>query len=482
LYGEYVLALLVPNLFLLFTDLGVNTGITKFTASLRVEGKNDKIPRIILYGLTFRALVGLVAFAIDFAFADNFAAMINRPDIGLYIRIVSVSILFQAVATSANAAFIGMDKTEYSALTTNVMAIAKTVSSIGLVLLGFGVAGAAMGFTGGYIVATTIALPVLFFKIIKPHGKRSKGGFMETLKTLATYGAPLYISVLLAGFAPLFYQAVLAYSVSNSDIGNYSVASNFLVLLSVIPGSITTALLPAFSKLDSSSAESIKSFFRRANKYSCLLVVPMVVLLAMLSKQVVEIVYGSAFQLASYFLLIGCLPYLLVGIGYLTLASLFNGLGDTRTTLKIILVGFVIGIVLSPIMASAYGVPGLILTSLFSNAIAMLYGSYIVRIKFKVYFEAWTTAKIYLTSAASAIPPLLLIQFIPMSNFAALLTGGILYILLYVTLIPLTRIIGPYELRAAMQIVQKIRFLGPVAKPVLKLQERILRMRTKPTS
>jgi O-antigen/teichoic acid export membrane protein len=482
LYGEYVLALVVPSLFLLFADLGINTGITKFAASLRVRGESDRIPKIIRYGLMFQMLVGIAVFAIVFVFGEFFASMINRPGMGVYIQIVSISLLFQVVVTSANSAFVGLDKTEYVALTTDFMALAKTLSSVSLVLLGFSVTGAVLGYTSGYVVGSVISVILLFLKLLKPHFTNSGRDFVKTLRVLFSYGTPVYVAVLLVGFTPMYNQIVLTFFASNFDIGNYSVATNFFVLMAIIPGSIATALLPAFSKLDSSSAKSVRTFFRRAKKYACLFVIPIATVLMILSNQVVEIVYGSAFQLASSFLFIGCFPYFLVGIGYLTLTSLFNGLGETRTTLKITIISFLIGVTLTPVLARAYSVAGVLITSLFSNGVAMLYGSYVARAKFKIGFETWTTIKIYLIAAAAAIPPLLLMRFVHLSSIVALVACGLLFIVVYIVLVPGAKVMGSLEFEAAIQIVQKIRLLGPIAKPVLRFQQRILQIRTSQTT
>jgi O-antigen/teichoic acid export membrane protein len=357
------------------------------------------------------------------------------------------------------------------------MAATKTASSVALVLMGFGIAGASIGFAAGYIVASILALAILFFKLLNFRNKGSDSGFLETLRILFGYGTPLYIGVLAAGVIPLYNQTVLAFFASNLDIGNYSVASNFMVLMTVVPASITSALLPAFSKLDSSSADSVRIFFRRANKYSCVLVIPIATLLMLFSRQIIEIIYGAAFENASFFMLIGCLQFFLVGIGYLTLTSLFNGLGETRMTLRITLIGFLISMALSPILARTYGVTGVIIVSLFSNCIAMLYGTYCAKRKFEIHFETKMTARIYFVSAVSVIPPLLLTQFTHLSSFVALVAGSAMYILIYMTLMPVAKIVSLYELRTATQIVQNVQLLGPIAKPILRFQEKILQIR-----
>lgn len=60
LYGEYNLVLVIPSLLLLFTDLGINAGVTKFASSLRVAGQKERIPGIIRYGLLFRLGIGIL--------------------------------------------------------------------------------------------------------------------------------------------------------------------------------------------------------------------------------------------------------------------------------------------------------------------------------------------------------------------------------------------------------------------------------------
>jgi len=53
LYGQYTLALVVPQLLFLLTDLGINQGIIKFVASLRAERESDRATKIIQYGMLF---------------------------------------------------------------------------------------------------------------------------------------------------------------------------------------------------------------------------------------------------------------------------------------------------------------------------------------------------------------------------------------------------------------------------------------------
>jgi len=133
-------------------------------------------------------------------------------------------------------------------------------------------------------------------------------GFVE-LKALLHYGAPLYASVLLTGLIPLFQSIVLAAFTTDADIGNYRAATNFITLVTLITIPITTALLPAFSRLDSSSSGRIKLFFKLANKYTAAIVLVMTFLILLLSNQIVEAVYGVTYESAALYLATHVLLY-----------------------------------------------------------------------------------------------------------------------------------------------------------------------------
>ena len=238
---------------------------------------------------------------------------------------------------------------------------------------------------------------------------------------------------------------------------------------------ITTALLPAFSKLDSSTAEKVNTFFRRANKYTCLLIVPTTTLLVLFSTQVVEIVYGSGWPLAPLFLIISSLPYFLAAIGYLGLTSLFNGLGKTRLTLKVTLVNFILLIVLSPILAKPYGISGALFASLTAAIVGAAYAAYVGKYKLNVQFDLKPVARIYADGGLSTIPCLLLLYFSILHGIVLLLVGAILYLLIFITLMPLIKIVNQDELNTLRRVTSKIPLLKQIAAPILRYQERIIR-------
>jgi O-antigen/teichoic acid export membrane protein len=476
LYGQYTLALVVPQLLFLFTDLGINQGIIKFTASLRSTGETNRITKIIKHGLILRASTGIAISIINYAFAELFASLfLQRPELALYIKIASISVLFQVIFTTATSAFVGLDKTEYNALTANIQATAKAIISIALVLLGFSVVGAIIGYVAGYVVAAIASISILFLLIRGKQSNQNKNSISDDMKTLVRYGAPLYISLLLSGFIPLYQNVMLAIFTADIDIGNYKAATNFIALMAILAVPITTALLPAFSKLNSSTNQKIKTFYTLANKYTAMIIIPITFLIIIFSKEIVEIIYGYTYQSAPVFLTTYCLLYFLVGLGYLVLPSLYNGLGETKTTLKMSLITFLTLAVLSPIFTKTYSVQGLIVAFLIASTVGTTYGLYIARKDFQIEFDTNILFRIYLNSVISSILPLLMLHFSQLPKILNITIGGLLYLFIYATLTPLTKTVNPSELEAATHIAQKIRLLALIAKPMLTYQQRLLK-------
>ena len=473
LFGQYSLAFVVPQLLFVFTDLGINQGVTKFAAEQKSKNQTNSTAKLIKHGILIRASIGILIFIINYIFAEQLATfLLQRPELAFFVRIASITILFQTLFTIANAAFVGLDKTEYNALATNIQAFAKTLIQILLVLSGFAVTGAIMGHVASYVVGAAAGLILLTIVLRKKtENKTTNRTFRENSRLLIHYGAPLYVFALLGAFIPFVQNLILAIFTTDEAIGNYKAAVNFATLLTVLSIPITTALLPAFSKLNSFSNNSAKNFFRLANKYISIIILPATVLIIIFSNQIVQIIYGSTYTTAPSFLAIYCLLYLLVGLGSLTLGGFYNGLGETSLTLRMGITTFLTLVLLSPILTNTYGVQGLIAAYLIASTAGTAYGSYKARKKFNAEFSTSSLVRFYIISAIAALPPILLTTYFPLQNILTLVIGSLIYLFVYVTLFPIARIITHTEMQNMGAVLRKIRFAGPLITLLIRYQQ-----------
>ena len=476
LYGQYNLVLVIPTLLVLFTDLGMNAGVTKFVASLLSEGKSQRVPAIIRYSIFFRLGIGILISAISIGFANYFALLINRPDYTFLIQIASLSVVFQTVYTTANSAFVGLDKSEYNALNTTIRAVLTTILQVALVIFSFSVTGALVGYVGGFIIGSIVSAGVLYLKFMKP--KRSVAYSVNEsgrriFALLTKYGMPVYVSVVLIGFFPLYQQVILAFFSSNAAIGNFRAAYNFVILLTVISTSLTTAFLPAFSKLETSTPEIISAFFNKANKYTSLIIVPITISIIIFSEPIVNLLYGTTYTSAALFLSLSCSIYLLSIIGSLTLLSVFNGLGKTRLTMNMTLINFILLVALSPPLAAAFDVVGVIIASLIATTVASIYAAITAIRKLGIKFSFASNLRIYLISILSALPPLALLLFVKISFIIILPIGALLYFFVFVTMMPIMKVVEAEEVQSLAKVSGGLPLMKFLTKPLFRYQSKL---------
>lgn len=465
-YGFYALAIVMPQMLYYFTDFGISNGLIKFSTDLRLKDNFFFLKKLIKYSVLFRFLAGLLIFLIAFFLADFFAIYIfARPELIFYIKLSSISILFQALFNTITSTYIGLDKTELSAIITNIEAISKASISIVLVIAGFGVTGAIIGHVVGFIVGSAIGGIFLFITVSHfPNKKSESVPFSSTYKKMFKYGLPLYFSLLLVGFLPPLENLILAFFTSDADIGNFKATVNFITVLNMVTLQITSALLPAFSKMNSFADRKIQYFFKSVNKFVTFLIIPIVIFLIFFSQEIVTLLYGDTYVKAPLYLSIYCIAFFLIGFGYLSLDSLFNGLSKTRITLTKNFIIFLTILILSPILTAFYGVLGLIGAILLARLFGTIYGNIIAKSILNMTFDLKSPLLIYAIGII-AILPIIFLKYVNFSPFIQIVVGVSLYFLNIFTLIPITNALSENEINSIKKIVKRIQLLNLLMRP-----------------
>ena len=351
-----------------------------------------------------------------------------------------------------------------------------------LIILGLGVAGAIAGHVLGYIAAGIAGVMLLYlgpYRSLKPYSKDVKeevdNGFLGNLKLMVSYGLPLYLSSILLLVASQYQLILLAYYVSNLEIGSFQAAANLSSLLVIIVTPIATALFPAFSKFSSKNEnQELRRFFNLSVKYSSLLIIPTTIAVMALSADLVHVIYGTKYQLTETYLPIYASMFLLTGLGYRIIESLLNGIGETRLTLKTYLANLAVFIPLAPILTRLYGVPGMIIALLASNLTLTIYGLTIAKKKFNVNINLKGQLRIYLASALSAIPTLAFLHLSPLTSLPNLIAGATLYLLTYLTLTPILKTVNEQDLQNLTKIFRNLKVAWPIIKLALKYENKLL--------
>ena len=165
---------------------------------------------------------------------------------------------------------------------------------------------------------------------------------------------------------------------NDATVGYYQAALNITAVLTLTSSAITVMLFPAFSSLRGLGADTGLAF-RHATKYVTFAMAPVILLLAGCSALIVQIIYGPAFSSAASYLELLALSNLPTIIGLSVAGAFFNGVGRTRLTMNVSVLGAATIFVLAPILGNILnlGIEGLIYAILISGMASAVAGLYL---------------------------------------------------------------------------------------------------------
>lgn len=482
-YGLYHVALILPMLLIAMCDIGISPSLIRFPSKFCSEDKYGKAASLIKTGIIFKMLVSLFASLALFLLSESIATnLFQRPQISVLIRLSSLYLLGQGALNTVNSAYIGLDKTEKRGFLMNVAAITKAITSISLILIGFGVVGATLGIGLSSVLACGIGVSLLLWHTIPTLRQRSRGeniNFSEGMRLMVTYGKPLYFAVLLFNIFSRYQSFILAIFASNIEIGDYAVAMNFSILITLLSQPIATSLFPAFSKLTiENDRVSLGKMFRLSVKYTSLLVIPASLALILFSRQLVYTLYGAQFELAPGYLAFYAAVFLCAGLGTIVTSSFFNGQGDTWTTFKINLVKLAILVPLVPLLTIHYGVLGLIASILASEFLSAIYGLSLIHRKYGIALDSASSLRIAITSIFSALTIYIFLRLFPLSNHLyKLAVGGSLYLVILLIVAPLLGAINEVDTKNLDDLTRQFNLIHPIAQRILSFEKKLIRLR-----
>ncbi|MEM3680062.1 MAG: flippase [Metallosphaera sp.] len=473
-YGLYSLSLVVPSLFSSLISLGLDSAAVMLPSKYLAEGKRGHVVSFLKTSIVFRLATGLTASLICFTASDFLATiLLNRPDLGFYVRVFSILILFQTFFILVYSFFIGLGSARWASIVKLLMAFFKTFFVTVLLFLGLGVFGALLGHTLGYVFSALAGLTVLFLRYYRrlknspadDDGEEVNPGSIGLLRLMLSYGFPLYLSSLLAILLGNYQTVLLAYYASNAEIGSFQAAVNLSTMFTVLITPVTTMLFPVFTRLHSTEDRGeLESFLNLSVKYSSLILLPVSVLAVCVSRPLVTVVYGASYSLASGYLAAYSLMFLLVGFGYGILGSFFNGVGKTWLTFRIDLVSLIVFTPLALLLTSLHGVMGLIAALIASRVSSTIYALILARRRLSVKLNPPRIARIYISTLLSAVPTVLVAWFTGLPPLLSLLLDSAVYVLSYMSLTPLLRAVDENDVKNLERMFSGIGVLKPFVR------------------
>jgi len=465
--GLYGIALIPASIINFFRDWGINYAMVQQIANLRASGKESEIHDVIVSGVVFEIISGAILSLVCFAIATPIAFILNSSNaanLSVYISIMSLSIFAGAVAAAAGAVFIGFERMKLNSFAQILQAIVKTALGPLLIVIGFGVLGAIYAAMISIFAGAVISILLVYFLLFRPLSKSAgKCDIKRTLKPMLTYGLPLTVSAIIIGVLPQVFAFSMAIYAGEWMMGNYYAAAYFSVILTFISVPISTALFPAFSKLNpEKEPELVKTVFASSVKYTSFLLVPATLAIITLATPLLNTIFpsqgnifqsffvvtaGSKFPYGALFLAFSSVVNLLVLVGNISLGTFQNGIGKTGQVMWQSIVSLAVGLPLAiffvPYLYSIGGaslaVIGGIVGSLISIIPNIAWAIHWSWKKYKIKANFNTSTKILVSSALASAAAFLFISLfnLRIPSGIILIGGFVVFLLVYLVAAPL---------------------------------------------
>ena len=475
-YGLYTLAVTIPTLLVGLSDVGMNSALVRLPARFRSEGDHAKANKLVRLGFLVKLGVSAVAFLICYTGSTVIAAsVLNRSELAPFVQLASLMILFQAIYDATNNSFIGQDLMQYSAGTQIMQAVLKGTLGPAFVFIGWGITGAISAYVLALAAAGATGATILFTKHARSTD-RATDPASKDMHALLAYGLPLYLASVFSVFLTQYQNIVLAHFASNVEIGNFGGTWNFTTFMLILTYPIQTAIFPMFSKFDPRNQRGdLARGFTLAVKYSSIIVVPASVAVMIFSRDLIDLTYGKGYALAPQYLVLLSALYLLTAIGYLVVGSFLNGVAETKVVVLMSVVTLAIYLPLGPALAWLWGPLGLLIAYILSNAASTVYGIRQVSLKFDARIDLRASGRVLFAALAAAVPTVGLIQFDGVGVGAInLVVGGLLYLVVYLTLIPIVRAVDRQDVENLRTLMGSTRLIARLANPLFDYESKLL--------
>ena len=478
-YGLYVISLVPITTFLLIQELGVGAALTKYCALYRTDKDNTTLRKIILAGMTFVIVTGLILTLLSI-FMSGFIAstILGQSELSFLIILGSISILFTGINVASQAIFVGFERMDFTGIVVISQAAGYFVLSPLLVYLGYGALGLMLGYTFSIGVAGLISIVLLYFFIFRkltPY-KQTSSEISKTLKMLLRYGIPLAIAGVFSGLFTQFSSFMMAYYCEVALIGHYKIALNFAIFMTFLTGPIGTVLFPAFSKLDSVNERGLlKSVYSYSIKYTSLFSLPVTVAMIVLSSSIIGTLYGERWGFSPLFLSLYVIQYLFIALGGSTYGTFLRGLGETKILMKLALLTLIIGIPIAFVLIPPFEIVGLIFTILFASLPSLLLGIYWIWKHYQITVDFTSSAKILIASTIAGLITFLLINAFVAADWIKLITGAVLFFAIYLISSPLVGSINQVDINNLRVMFSGLGILSRLLEIPFRFIEKLLK-------
>lgn len=393
-------------------DLGIGTHIIREIAT-----DNDLAPKYLGNALPLKSILGIVMFVLTLIIL----IFMKSNELTITITLLfTIEMVFKSFITLLHSAFQAFEEGKYQGISNTILNILLLVFIIISIFTDLGI----FGITFSYIIANFIALVYTYYAFIN-HIAKPKFEFDKTFcKKLILLSLPFAASSILYSLYYSIDVVMLKQFVGNYATGIYNASYKLISTLTVFYTVYTVVIFPVMSKFFKNDKKLLIISYEKSIKYLMLLIIPLAMSIMLYSLNIIQFVYGHAYDEAAQPLSIliwtVCLLFI-SGPGNI----LLNASHKEVTVTKIYFIAAIFNIGLNLVMIPYLSYNGAAITTVLSDLIIVIIQTYVIyklgyRINKKLYYNI---GKIIIASLILGIT----LYFLNLNMWVALPVGIIIY-------------------------------------------------------
>jgi O-antigen/teichoic acid export membrane protein len=454
-YGSLSLAIGILGIFTFLAVFGLDEGLLRFIPFYRQRKQNKKILAIFHFSFKFvlclSLLLGLIMFLISKFIAEKF---FHSSSLTLFFQMFSLLVPLCSLTRLYLSSLRAFEKIGwYSFLTNFIEGFFRLVFLVVFIFIGLGSFSVSFSYVLGTIILFVGSL--LSFKSLANYSFKGPHLLKKNKSELINYSWPMMFSFVIGTIFSWIDSFMIGYFKTASEVGLYNAAMPLAALLVFIPGLFLQLFSPMINRLYSEkNIMLIKNLSQQIGKWIFVLNLPIFIILVLFPGVLLNFLFGSEYISAStslIFLSIGEMFYAQFSLS----ANLLNMLKKSKLNLINVVVSSILNILLNLLFVPKYGINGAsfatMLSIIFLTSLYGIEGYYfigILPIRRKMF-------NIFCIGLLSVVPILILRKIIENTLFNIILVG-ILFFLVYLILIILTKGLDRNDLMILKYIRNKL--------------------------
>lgn len=368
----------------------LNTGIPRAVSKFISESKHN-LKSIFNTSFKLQLIFSLIFALLFIIFAKPIASILKDLSLTYYIMFLGVMIIPLSISVLYQDGYLnGLRSFKKQAILKIIDPILRLLLTFLFVFLGFKIFGVLFAYFITLIVVIIIARSFLRVK---------NNSTKFSARKLIKFAIPITIFALALSLVRnmnvLFLKSMLE---DNLATGFYTSAATLSNIPYLVLSVLSVTLMPSISRsVASNNIILTRKYISRSLRYMVLLLLPITLVIAATSKELITLFYSSAYAPAASVLtvLIASSAFL---VTFKTLSSIITGSGKPKIIMSIALISLVIIITLNIFLIPSLGIMGAAIASLITSFLAFMASAIYVYSKFNTLINLKSFLKILISS------------------------------------------------------------------------------------